>query len=63
VPFDEMFKLQAALANLGRFAFLDLVSKSYYLDPPKGKYSNGHEESARRIDSMAKRMVLYPATI
>jgi hypothetical protein len=62
-PFIDLYKIYSAMSNLGRYAFIDLMSKSYYLDPAKGKINNAYEEISKRIDSMAKRMVLYPATI
>jgi hypothetical protein len=61
--FELAYRKQAALANMGRFAFIDLVSKSYYLDPSKNPSLTPEKDRAKRIDAMAKRMVLYPATI
>lgn len=61
--FELAYRKQAALANMGRFAFIDLVSKSYYLDPSKNSSLTPEKDRAKRIDAMAKRMVLYPATI
>lgn len=55
-------RLQSALSNLFRYAFIDLISKSYYLDPAKKSFAP-EIERAKRIDAMSKRMVLYPATI
>lgn len=64
IPLFELeYRKQAALANMGRFAFIDLVSKSYYLDPSKNASLTPEKDRAKRIDAMAKRMVLYPATI
>ena len=57
--FRDQVRLQTALANLYRYSALDLISKHYYLDPAK----NPNNEISSRIDSMSKRMVLYPATI
>lgn len=59
----DTLKVFSALSNLGRFAYLDLVSKQCYLDPDKKDASNAYLNRAHRIDAMAKRMVLYPATI
>ena len=62
--FFEAMRVFTALSNLGRYAYLDLVSKFEYLDPSKKKTEvNPYVERAKRIDAMAKRMVLYPATI
>lgn len=61
---DELkgiYAKQTALANLGRHSILDLVSKFWYLDPSKTDIAE--LEKAKSIDAMAKRMVLYPATI
>lgn len=55
-------RLQSTLSNLFRYAFIDLISKSYYLDPAKKSFAP-EIERAKRIDAMSKRMVLYPATI
>lgn len=61
--FEEELRKQLALHNLGSFAAIDLVSKSYYLDPAKIVTDNGAIEKSKRIEAMAKRMVLFPATI
>jgi hypothetical protein len=60
---EEEMRKQLALANFLRFSAIDLVSKSYYLDPAKIDTDFTPIEKAKRIDAMAKRMVLFPATI
>lgn len=60
---DNIYKILTVAQNLVRSNYLDLVSKNEYLDPAKGKTSSEEQIKAKRIDAMAKRMVLYPATI
>ncbi len=57
--FRSQVRIQIAVSNLIRNAALELISKQYYLDPAK----NPSNEISSRIDSMSKRMVLFPATI
>ena len=59
----EEYAKQTALANLLRYAYIDLVPKSYYLDPAKKLFDDPSIERAKRIDAMSKRMVLNVATI
>lgn len=59
----EEYAKQTALANLLRYAYIDLVPKSYYLDPAKKLFDDPNIERAKRIDAMSKRMVLNVATI
>lgn len=63
VLFNEFIRLHSALSNLVSYSIRDLISKQYYLDPAKKILPHPQLEKAKRIDAMAKRMVLYPATI
>ena len=63
IPFNDTLKVFTAMSNLIRHNYMDLTSKFYYLDPAKGGFTTPLQERARRIDSMSKRMVLFPATI
>lgn len=59
----DIIKMLQSMENFLSYSYIDAVSKNYYLDKPKGSIADDFQDRARRIDSMSKRMVLYPATI